>query len=88
VPKAEELYVAKRPSLPWTVILEPVVSGMMSGSGASRVGSGRPRSSRRRANGCLPTVPAGETSPYRSATMRVLCPECRRKAYMTEEWGY
>lgn len=35
-----------------------------------------------------PTLPAGETSPYRSDTMRVLCPECRRKAYMAEEWGY
>jgi len=26
--------------------------------------------------------------PYRSGTMRILCPECRRKVYLTEEWGY
>ncbi len=28
------------------------------------------------------------TLPYRSGTMRILCPDCRRKVYMTEEWGY
>jgi len=26
--------------------------------------------------------------PYRSGTMRILCPECRRKVYLEEEWGY
>ena len=26
--------------------------------------------------------------PYRSGTMRVLCPECRRQQYVHEEWGY
>ncbi len=26
--------------------------------------------------------------PYRSGTMRILCPDCRRQVYMTEEWGY
>ncbi|MGQ9707475.1 MAG: 4Fe-4S binding protein [bacterium] len=26
--------------------------------------------------------------PYRSGTMRILCPSCRRKVYMTEQWGY
>lgn len=32
-------------------------------------------------------APAGAV-PYRSGTLRVLCPDCRRKTYMTEEWGY
>ena len=36
-----------------------------------------------------PTVPGkGEEMPYRSGTMRILCPECRRKVYLHEEWGY
>lgn len=35
-----------------------------------------------------PPEPRGEVSPYRSDTMRVLCPECRRKVSVTEEWGY
>ncbi len=26
--------------------------------------------------------------PYRSGTMRILCPECRRRVYLTEQWGY
>ncbi|UCG43649.1 MAG: hypothetical protein JSU73_03260 [candidate division WOR-3 bacterium] len=30
----------------------------------------------------------GEEMPYRSGLMRVLCPECRRKVYLHEEWGY
>ena len=34
-------------------------------------------------------APLTSTSlPYRSGTMRILCPDCRRKVYMTEEWGY
>jgi len=32
--------------------------------------------------------PRGDVQPYRSDTMRILCPECRRKTYLTEEWGY
>jgi len=35
-----------------------------------------------------PPEPRGARSPYRSDTMRVLCPECRRKASVTEQWGY
>lgn len=35
-----------------------------------------------------PAAPAVGRSPYRSNTMRVLCPECRRKAFLTEQWGY
>jgi hydrogenase-4 component H len=35
-----------------------------------------------------PEPPRGPVSPYRSDLMRILCPECRRKAYLTEEWGY
>jgi hydrogenase-4 component H len=35
-----------------------------------------------------PSLPRGPSAPYRSDIMRVLCPECRRKAYLTEEWGY
>ncbi|MEO0079766.1 MAG: 4Fe-4S dicluster domain-containing protein [candidate division WOR-3 bacterium] len=34
------------------------------------------------------TAPIGTSLPYRSGLMRILCPDCRRKAYMTEEWGY
>jgi len=30
----------------------------------------------------------GDFVPYRSGLMRILCPDCRRKAYLTEEWGY
>ncbi len=30
----------------------------------------------------------GTFAPYRSDTMRVLCPECRRRTYLTEQWGY
>lgn len=32
--------------------------------------------------------PRGEPQPYRSDTMRILCPECRRRTYLAEEWGY
>lgn len=32
--------------------------------------------------------PDREMVPYRSGTMRVLCPECRRKVYLDEQWGY
>jgi len=35
-----------------------------------------------------PRPPRGPSAPYRSDLMRILCPECRRKAYLTEEWGY
>lgn len=35
-----------------------------------------------------PRVPDHGDTPYRSGTMRVLCPECRRKTYLQEEWGY
>jgi hydrogenase-4 component H len=35
-----------------------------------------------------PVAPRGEHQPYRSDTMRVLCPDCRRKTYLAEEWGY
>ena len=36
-----------------------------------------------------PALPGkGEEMPYRSGAMRVLCPECRRKVYLHEEWGY
>ncbi len=36
----------------------------------------------------LPQEPPFGALPYRSGTMRILCPDCRRKTYMTEEWGY
>ena len=32
--------------------------------------------------------PGTGVTPYRSGTMRILCPECRRKAYLNEQWGY
>jgi hydrogenase-4 component H len=32
--------------------------------------------------------PRGDVQPYRSDTLRILCPECRRKTYLAEEWGY
>ncbi|MFO7639160.1 MAG: 4Fe-4S binding protein [bacterium] len=35
-----------------------------------------------------PAVPDSAAAPYRSGTMRILCPECRRKVYLTEQWGY
>ncbi len=35
-----------------------------------------------------PRPPRGEPVPYRSDTMRVLCPECRRRTYLAEQWGY
>ncbi|MEO0021675.1 MAG: 4Fe-4S dicluster domain-containing protein [candidate division WOR-3 bacterium] len=35
----------------------------------------------------LESAPAGAL-PYRSGTMRILCPDCRRRVYMTEQWGY
>lgn len=35
-----------------------------------------------------PQEPPETILPYRSGTMRILCPDCRRKNYMTEEWGY
>jgi formate hydrogenlyase subunit 6/NADH:ubiquinone oxidoreductase subunit I len=36
-----------------------------------------------------PAPPAGDGgAPYRSTSIRVLCPECRRKASVQEEWGY
>lgn len=36
----------------------------------------------------LPPTPDTNDAPYRSGTMRVLCPECRRKVYLNEQWGY
>ncbi len=30
----------------------------------------------------------GEVRPYRSDHIRILCPDCRRKVYLREEWGY
>lgn len=36
----------------------------------------------------VPSRPVGGHSPYRSDTMRVLCPTCRRRAYVSEQWGY
>lgn len=36
----------------------------------------------------VPQPPIAGRSPYRSDTMRVLCPACRRRAYVTEQWGY
>ncbi len=36
----------------------------------------------------VPQEPPPGSVPYRSGTMRVLCPDCRRKTYMNEEWGY
>lgn len=30
----------------------------------------------------------GETGPYRSDSVRILCPECRRQVYLKEIWGY
>ena len=40
--------------------------------------------------GTAPPTDAGKGKefPYRSGTMRILCPECRRKVYLHEEWGY
>jgi hydrogenase-4 component H len=40
--------------------------------------------------GLAPPAPPGRGGemPYRSGTMRILCPECRRKVYLHEEWGY
>jgi hydrogenase-4 component H len=35
-----------------------------------------------------PGTRRGDFAPYRSDTMRILCPECRRKTYLTEQWGY
>ena len=35
-----------------------------------------------------PPSPDREVTPYRSGTMRILCPECRRKVYLEEQWGY
>jgi hydrogenase-4 component H len=32
--------------------------------------------------------PRGDGQPYRSDTLRILCPECRRKTYLAEQWGY
>jgi hypothetical protein len=32
--------------------------------------------------------PRGDVQPYRSDTLRILCPDCRRKTYLAEEWGY
>lgn len=38
----------------------------------------------------MPGVSAGNRVelPYRSGTMRILCPDCRRRVYLTEQWGY
>jgi hydrogenase-4 component H len=33
-------------------------------------------------------VPPADMPPYRSQHMRLLCPLCRRKAHLREEWGY
>ena len=35
-----------------------------------------------------PRPPRGSVQPYRSDTLRILCPACRRKTYLNEEWGY
>ncbi|HIE06212.1 MAG TPA: 4Fe-4S dicluster domain-containing protein [bacterium (Candidatus Stahlbacteria)] len=29
-----------------------------------------------------------EKTPYRSDHLRILCPDCRRRIYLQEEWGY
>jgi hydrogenase-4 component H len=44
--------------------------------------------SRYQALGTAEPRPRGDVQPYRSDTMRILCPECRRKTYLAEEWGY
>ncbi|MGB9742438.1 MAG: 4Fe-4S dicluster domain-containing protein [candidate division WOR-3 bacterium] len=36
----------------------------------------------------VPETAPATVLPYRSGTMRILCPDCRRKVYMTEQWGY
>jgi len=33
-------------------------------------------------------IPAAAAPPYRSQHVRLLCPLCRRKAHLREEWGY
>jgi len=30
----------------------------------------------------------GEVGPYRSDSVRILCPDCRRRTYLNEIWGY
>jgi len=35
-----------------------------------------------------PRTPGPSGLPYRSGTMRILCPECRRRVYIAEQWGY
>lgn len=30
----------------------------------------------------------GDIGPYRSDSLRILCPECRRQTYLNEAWGY
>uniref|UniRef100_A0A7C6AA56 Uncharacterized protein n=1 Tax=candidate division WOR-3 bacterium TaxID=2052148 RepID=A0A7C6AA56_UNCW3 len=30
----------------------------------------------------------GKISPYRSDSVRILCPDCRRRTYLNEVWGY
>lgn len=30
----------------------------------------------------------GEIGPYRSDSVRILCPDCRRRTYLHEVWGY
>lgn len=39
--------------------------------------------------GVVAPLPSGQGGmlPYRSGIMRILCPDCRRKVYMSEEWG-
>jgi len=32
--------------------------------------------------------PRGDVQPYRSDALRILCPDCRRRTYLAEEWGY
>jgi len=35
-----------------------------------------------------PPGPDVGIEPYRSGTMRILCPECRRRVYLAEQWGH
>jgi hypothetical protein len=33
------------------------------------------------------TAQRGETGPFRSDSLRLLCPTCRRETYLKETWG-